>query len=370
MKSRHTLKKHSVISAIVATSGAVAISCGKKDEKSSGDSGVTAESVAELNLASSLNIKLPDVFAKLAGQQASSLNLASTLAGKKSSEACRTIQNVSQMFSTLGSISGMFCHLEAESARFKFGTKYKVVLQMGAETDEMPLWIDNSKAGELTMYTCGGGKIREKIVLNSSNSNGAKGSLLFKGSEGSNTFASALEFDFTTAGVQILKGQNLFSDGSNSYAQDNALEFRDSGVSMIKTASKGQMDASNSFQDRGLVKHNGTSGQALFKGQGSTDAVPYNFSMRSTFDKDGITVANSSAGSDITVAASELPSFLADGFSISDATGWDCSTDETITIDMVSGPTAAAHAACDREQPDFSSCWGDDFEQGEQEQID
>ncbi|NDE16369.1 hypothetical protein EBZ80_15695 [bacterium] len=331
---------------------------------------MTASNIADLKLSSSLNITLPDTFAKAAGQS-NSLRLASTMTGKKSSEACRTIQNVAQMFDTLGSISGMFCHLEAESAQFKFGTKYKVVLQMGAQSEEMPLWIDNSTAGQLTMYTCSAGKIREKIILNSSNSNGAKGSILFKGSDNGNSYASALDFDFTTEGVKILKGQNLFSDGTNSFAQDNALEFRDSGVSLMKTASKGQMDANNTFQDRGVVKHNGTTGQALFKGQGTQTGVgSYNFSMRSTFDKDGITVANSTAGSDITVAASELPAFLADGFSISDAAGWDCTTDETVTIDMVSGATAAAHAACEREHPEFSSCWGSDFEQGEQEQID
>ena len=36
---------------------------------------------------------------------------------------------------------------------------------------------------------------------------------------------------------------------------------------------------------------------------------------------------------------------------------------------MVNGPTAKAHAACEREHPDFDSCWGSDFENGENEQI-
>ncbi len=369
MKTNKSIKKSAAIAAVLAAGGIVAISCGKSSDSST-SSGVTASNIADLKLSSSLNVTLPDTFAKAAGQTAS-LRLASTMLGKKSSEACRTIQNVAQMFDTLGSISGMFCHLEAESAQFKFGTKYKVVMQMGAQSEEMPLWIDNSTAGQLTMYTCAGTTIREKIVLNSSNSNGARGSILFKGSEGSNSFASALDFDFTTEGVKILKGQNLFSDGTNSFAQDNALEFRDSGVSVMSTASKGQIDASNTFQDRGYVKHNGTTGQALFKGQGTQAAFGnYNFSMRSTFDKDGITVDNSTAGTDITVAATELPAFLAEGFAISDATGWDCSTDETITIDMANGPTAAAHAACEREHTGFDSCWGDDFEQGDHEQID
>jgi len=370
MKRSKSIKRSAAIAAVLAAGGIVAISCGKSSDSST-SSGVSASNIAELKLSSSLNITLPDTFAKAAGQS-TSLRLASTMTGKKSSEACRTIQNVAQMFDTLGNISGMFCHLEAESARIKFGTKYKIVMQMGTQSEEMPLWIDNSTAGQLTMYTCADGKIREKFMLNSSNSNGAKGSILFKVSDNGNSYASALDFDFTTAGVKVLKGQNLFSDGTNSFAQDNALEFRDAGVSLMKTASKGQMDASNSFQDRGLVKHNGTMGQALFKGQGTQAGFgTYDFSRRSTFDQDAITVENSTAGSDITVAASDLPAFLADGFTISDATGWDCSTEETLNIDMATGGTAAAHAACERDHSNqFGDCWGSDFEQGEQEQID
>ena len=360
------MKSVSVIACLAAV-GLATGSCGKKSDATT--EGVTATTVADLKLSTAFNVELPAAIAKAAGQS-SYAKRSTRLVGKKSSEACRTVQNVAMMFDTLGSIGGMMCHLEAESANFSFGKKYKVVLQMGAQSDEMPLWIDNSVGGQLTMYTCDAGKVREKILLTGSSSNGAKGTIQFKGSDGSNSYANLLNFDFTTSGVKILNGQNVFSNGSNSYAQDNSLEFRDSGVSVMKSASKGTMDGGSSFQDRGAVKHNGTMGQALFKGEGSVQPYgAYSFSSRSTFDAEGISVANSTAGTEIQVTASDLPSFLADGFSISDATGWDCATEETITIDMVNGPTAAAHAACERDHNLQFDCWGDDFEQGENETI-
>ncbi|MEI6833330.1 MAG: hypothetical protein WCL28_04995 [bacterium] len=364
------LNKGVYILAVLAAVSLAANACGKKKDESKDSEGVTASNIADLKLSSSLKLSLPAGIAKAAGQ-ASSINLGDITTAKKSSEACRTIQNVAMMFDTLGQVSGMMCHLEAESAQIQFGKKYKVILQEAEGSMEMPIWIDNSEAGKLTMYTCRAGKIDQKISINSSNSNGASGSLVYKGSEGSQSWQNSLTFDFTTAGVKILSGQNVFTNGSdNNYSQDNSLEFRDSGVSIMKSASKGQQDAQNTFQDRGVVKHDGTMGQALFKGQGSFSGETYNWGTRSTFDQDGYKVANSSATSDITGTASELPSFLADNFSIPDATGWDCSTEETITVDMVNGSTAAAHAACERSQGSNYSCWDqDDFEQGEQESI-
>lgn len=361
------VKSVSVVS-LLAAAGIVAGSCGKSEDSKT--EGVTATNVADLKLSSAFNIELPTAIAKAAGQS-SYANRSARLVGKKSSEACRTVQNVAMMFETLGSIGGMMCHLEAESANISFGKKYKIVMQMGAESQEMPLWIDNSVGGQLTMYTCAEGKVREKILLTGSSSSGAKGTIHFKGSESGNSYANLLNFDLTTAGVKLINGQNLFSDGSNTYAQDNSLEFRDSGVSIMKSASKGTMDGGSTFQDRGFVKHNGTMGQALFKGDGTQQPFgAYSFSSRSTFDGEGIAVANSTATSDIRVNASDLPSFLADDFSISDATGWDCTTEETVTIDMASGPTAAAHAACERDHNLNFDCWGADFEQGENETID
>jgi hypothetical protein len=360
------VKSVSVVS-LLAAAGIVAGSCGKSEDSKT--EGVTATNVADLKLSSAFNIELPTAIAKAAGQS-SYANRSARLVGKKSSEACRTVQNVAMMFETLGSIGGMMCHLEAESANISFGKKYKIVMQMGAESQEMPLWIDNSVGGQLTMYTCEADKIREKILLTGSSSSGAKGTIHFKGSDGSNAYANLLNFDLTSAGLKILNGQNVFSDGSSSYSQDNALEFRDSGVSLMKSASKGTMAGGMSFQDRGAVKHNGTMGQALFKGEGNQPPYgTYSYSTRSTFDGEGVTVANGTASSDITVNASELPSFLADDFSISDATGWDCSTEETLTIDMATGATAAAHAACERDHSGSFECWGSDFEQGENETI-
>ena len=368
MGTSKSLKRSAATAAVLATVSFAAMSCGKSSDSST-TSSVTATNVADLKLSSSLHITLPDSLAKVAGQS-NSPGLALTMAGKKSTEACQTVQNVARMFDRLTDISNAFCHLEVESANIKFGTKYKIVLLTATGPMELPSWIDNSTPGQLTMYQCYDGKIRQKVVLTSSTASGVKGNLWYKDSNNGNFVTDALDFDFTNDGVKIVKGQNHFSDGTNSYAQDNALEFRDVGVSLMKTASRGRWGSNNSFQDRGLVKSNGTLGQALFKGQGTSDYGTYSGSSRSTFDQDGIAVANATATSDITVAAGDLPAFLADDFAIPDATGWDCPTEEMLTIDLNVGPNAAAHAACDRMPPQFVDCWSSDYEQGDQEQID
>jgi hypothetical protein len=359
------VKSVSVVS-LLAAAGIVAGSCGKSEDSKT--ESVTATNVADLKLSSAFKIELPAAIAKAAGQS-SYANKSARLVGKKSSEACRTVENINMMFESLDAIRGMMCHLEAESANISFGKKYTIVMQMGAQSEEMPLWIDNSVGGQLTMYTCAEGKVREKILLTSSSSTGAKGTIHFKGSDSGNTYANIVNFDLTGSGVKLIAGQNFYSDGTNTYAQDNALEFRESGVSIMKTASKGSFGG-GTFQDRSFVKHNGTMGQALFKGEGSQQGGNYSFSNRATFDSEGIAVANATATSDITVNASDLPAFLADGFSIADATGWDCATEETLTINMASGATASAHAACESDHSGRNfDCWGSDFEQGEFETI-
>ncbi|MEY4631854.1 MAG: hypothetical protein RIQ81_1974 [Pseudomonadota bacterium] len=359
------IKKSISVLGVLAACGLATSFCGKEENKNE-EEAVTATSLGELKLASAFRFELPDSIKKAAGT--SSKMKAARMTGKKSSEACRTVDNINKMFGNLASIGGTFCHLEAESGQIKFGTKYKIQLVESGGSMEMPLWIDNSQAGKLTIYMCEAGKIKEKISLSSSSSAGAKGTVHYKGSASTQSWNSSVAFDFTTAGLKILAGQNLFSDGSNNYSQDNMLELRDSGVSLMKTASKGTHQ-DGTFEDRGAVKHNGTMGQALFKGTGTHNSSSYNFSSRATFDSDGYKVANTTATSDILVAATDLPAFLPAGFTIEDPTGWDCATEETVTVDMVNGSTAAAHAACNTDHSSGSNCWGDDFEQGDNETI-
>jgi hypothetical protein len=174
-------KTHSLLT-LLAAAGIITAACGKKKSK---DDAYSVSSVADMKLSSSFNLTLPSGFAKASGQS-TSLTLADgeyNLSGKRSSEACRTIQQADSLFSDLGSISGMMCHLEAESAQFKFGVKYLVKLTEKGSTMEMPLWVDNSTAGTLTMYTCKSGAIAEKIVIGSATASGPKGTINFKGSQ-------------------------------------------------------------------------------------------------------------------------------------------------------------------------------------------
>ena len=356
------IREITMVAALTAVG--VVSSCNKK--KSDPDSsGVTATSVADLKLSSALDLTLPASLASAAGQ-ATSLALDDfNLTGKRSSEACRTVQQVKQLMDNLGTISGTMCHLEAESAQFVFGEKYDITLTEGGQTDKMQLWADNSVGGQLTVYVCHAGSLQEKIIVNSSNSVGASGSVRHMGSGSGSTWSSNISFDFTESGVKVVSGQNIFTDGSNKFATDSSLTFRDAGVSNMTMSNKGSSADFGTFADRGAVRHNGTMGQAMFKGTGTHNSETYDFSSRSTFDKDGYASANSSATSDVTVTGSELPAFLAVSFSIDPPSGWDCSGGKEITVNA----DTAAHLACERSHNMNFDCFGADFAQGDSETI-
>ena len=356
---------HREIAMVVALIlGGMVSSCNKKKSDPEA-SGVAATSVADLKLSSSLNLTLPASLASAAGQSSSLALDDFNLTGKRSSEACRTVQQVKQLMDNLSSISGTMCHLEAESAQFVFGQKYDITLTQGGQTDKMQLWADNSVGGQLTVYVCHAGSLQEKIIVNSSNAIGASGSVRHMGGEGGSNWSSNINFDFTSSGVKIVSGQNTFSDDSNKFATDSSLTFRDSGVSTMTMSNKGSSADFGSFADRGAVRHNGTMGQAMFKGTGSHNSQTYDFSSRSTFDKDGYAVSNASATSDITVPATELPAFLADTFSIEAPSGWDCSGGKAITVNA----DTAAHQACQHSHDMNFDCFGAEFAQGDSESI-
>jgi hypothetical protein len=123
------------------------------------------------------------------------------------------------------------------------------------------------------------------------------------------------------------------------------------------------------MSDQGAVLFNGTVGQALFGGAGSYNGGTYNFTSRSTFDKDGIAISKASATSDVTVDKTTLPAKLTSSFAPTAPAGWDCSdATETLTIDFTDASKKAAHDACELDRDDtFKECWGSDFAYGEHE---
>ena len=362
------------------TSVAVIAACGKKKEDKSSDQ--TPESIAQLNLSSALSLDLPSAIVTASGgTTTTSLAPGAKLVGKKSSEACRTMQNTNNVLERLQEIGVMFCHLEAESANLKFGTKYNLNVSGDQKADgsrSMAIWVDNSNAANLKVYMCKGGTLAQTITISGYAGDGkAKGTVqsLHSGSEGSTTHngGASIEFDFTQAGYRIVKSSMTDTatggDFPGSFRNFAQLALADSGVSIITMSSEGTR-GSDVMSDQGAMKFNGTLGQALFKGVGNNGAQSYNYTSRSTFGSDGLTVDSSTAPESIKVAVTDLPEKLPSTFSPTPPSGWDCSgTTETITIDMASEVgTGPAHAACNkRNRHSFSQCFGDDFEHGTQE---
>jgi len=373
-----TFLKSSII--IGLTSVAVMAACGKKKDEKSGSE--TPESISDLRLSSALALELPSSLVTAAGgSTSSSFSLDGKLLGKKSSEACRTMENTNMVLERLQEIGGMFCHLEAESANMKFGTKYNVNVsgeEQKGGSQAMAIWVDNSDAANLKVYMCKGGALAQTISISGFAGEGkAKGSVqsLYSGSEGSTSHSggASIEFDFTQSGYRIVKSSMKDTATGGSYAGSfrnyAELTLADSGVSVVKMSSEGTR-GSDTMGDQGVMMFNGTIGQALFKGAGTNGAQSYNYTSRSTFGSDGVTVDGATAPEAIKVAASALPDKLPSTFVPTAPSGWDCSgATETVTIDMASTTgTGPAHAACNkRNRHSFSQCFGDGFEHGSNE---
>jgi hypothetical protein len=352
--------------------GLVATACGKKEEKKEDQK---PESVADLKISSALGLQLPSSLVKATGGSTTSLNLSSNLIGKKSSEACMTMEQTKRVIERLSEVGSMFCHLEAESAKMKFGTKYQVNVKSTQGSQVLKIWVDNSDSANLKVYQCRGSTLSQVINISGYAGAGkAKGSVNSVHNENGHSGGSNLDFDMTQDGIKLLKASM-----KDTNSEQNGGTFRnfvdmmllDSGVSVIKMSAVGVMGSTNEFSDQGVTMFNGTIGQAFIKGSGKYNGQNYNWNSRSTFGADGITVDNATAPDAVKVAAASLPDKLPDTFSPTAPSGWDCSgTTETIEVDMTTSTgTGAAHQACEqnRDRSAFTGCHGSDFERGTQE---
>ena len=364
-------KRTVTMTAALMTVGLVA-SCGKKKEKSES---ATADSMSDLALSSALKLEIPDTMAAAAGASASLTLTGMNLTGKKSSEACRTMENTNRVLEQLKEVGGMFCHLEVESAKMKFGTKYNVSMTGGGPQlngESMAIWVDNSNAAEMKVYMCQGGSLKQQITVSGFSGDGkAKGSLNSKHSGDFGSGGVNLDFDFTQAGYKIVNAKMAHTstgEFSGTFRNASEISLADAGVSIVKMSSSGNR-GTDTMSDQGAVMFNGTMGQALFTGNGSYNGSTYNWTQRSTFGSDGITVANSTATADIKIDKSTLPAKLDASFAPTDPSGWDCSgATETVTIDMTDAATKAGHDACETDHSkSFTQCWGSEFDQGERE---
>jgi hypothetical protein len=357
-----------------------AASCGKA--KDSGDSSKLAGGLGALNFQSlkiskGLNIKFPEGVKSL-GKSPSAFSLAPDAVGKKSLEACRTAQQVHEVFSLFSLIGRTFCHLEAEWARLEFGKKYNVILTEGESADQQfSVWVDNSEAGKLVVYQCFSNKLEHKVTVHSATDAGVKGNMVMKFSESKDNENSDigvnLDFDATNEGTQNIKAQVSVDSGeSSSYREAIDILLRTSGVSQFSSASKG-VNGGKEFALRGLLKHSGDQGQALLRAKMYDEEWgDVNYSSRSTFDSTGVLVDNSAAAIAVKVDAAELPAYVPSTMTVEKPTGWDCQADETVNIKLLTGPTSAAHQAClfDSQDVNFDDCFGSEYASGEEEEVD
>ena len=150
-----------------------------------------------------------------------------------------------------------------------------------------------------------------------------------------------------------------------------SINLQPAGVSSLSVSEAGTWQ-SYTFNNAGTAKVGSEYGQVLFTST-SSQYPQYPWTRRAYFDLDGNVVdasvtADFASGASLYVANSDVPAALDSSFSADNfaADAWDCSTEETLTIDM-SGENGAAHDACDEKMNEYYEDCYNGYEDGEEE---
>jgi hypothetical protein len=359
---------------LVAVPASLTASCGSKSKvtKAPGGSGGPT-SLSDLKLSQAMQLALPSNLQKAAGVKTGQANLALSTQ-KKSSEACEAVQLIDQELTNARSNGTFLCHLEVE--KLELGKKYNVTwrnLPAGESNLDSQIWVDNTDPSDLKVYYCDNKKLAMKFsIVDYSGPGVFKGTSQMKfeseESEGSYTYMSDSQYDFTIPGRKIVKSSSKSSGTQPSltyeYQVYSDIQLVDAGVSSLLVSQGGSSTMSGETfpsDEQMAVLFNGQLGQALAKdSEGSY--------KRATFNAEGYKVDASQAISEIVVDKNKLPAKLASTFSPGSPTGWDCSTTDTVTVDFAAEDKKSAHDACDLEWPEYNSCTDETFESGEIEQ--
>jgi hypothetical protein len=385
MSKHSALGNGKILASLIVVSISILASCGKKSEITQAPTSSNASmNLNSLKLSKALQVSLSSGLQKAANVKTGQANL--NLAGeKKSTEACSALQTIDELLANARSNGAFLCHMEVE--KIQFGKKINVKAINAPESEgnfEAQIWIDNSNQENLKVYLC-----EERKLVMAFNISGYGGEGLIKGSSqmkfegtfpadewssgGSFTYSANDEFDFTTPGVKIVKSSSKSTSSSGTSSSSDYLSYADlklvdSGVSSLLVSRGGSYSydgdsgapITGTHDEQSAILFNGTVGQALSKNS--------SILTRATFNSEGYKVESSQATADVIINKLILPAKLQSTFSAQAPSGWDCSTTESLTIDLSNQERKSSHDACDIEWPEFNSCGGDDFEGGETEQ--
>ena len=358
------MKKFKPLAAsLLLVAGSIAVSCSSDSNDSTPTENLsTANSIDDLNM-SGLNLNLPDSVT----QDSASLSI-----GGKSREACEIGRVLGEGLSSLEQVASMFCHLEVEADKMSFGTKYALDFA-GGEESGMAIWVDNTNiaSGSLKISMCQNNELAQVITLTGVGSNSAKGSIVDHGSEQGSTWGASVKFDlgYTTPGSHKLYSATKFTSNGEAFRQQLSINIEENGVSIIKVSEDGTWQG-DTFSAAGTAKLGSENGQVLFTNQ-MTGSYNETWVRRAYFNSAGNVVASDATtdfavGGSLFVADSEVPDALSADFQVEGFASdeWDCSTDETVEINM-EGERGAAHDQCDANSHDFyTDCHGGGYEEG------
>jgi hypothetical protein len=355
------MRRKKIITCVAFTSVSLLAACGSKSKTTKSPSVAQPSSLSDLKLSKALQVSLTGSLQKAAGVKSgqASLGLAEK---KKSTEACEALQMIDVALLNARSNGSFLCHMEAE--KLEFGKKYNAKFINSPDPEgnaEGQIWVDNSNPENLKVYLC----IDKKLAV-TFNVSGYGGEGLVKGSSQfkfGDDYTANDEFDFTSPGVKVIKSSALSKssvpENAYQYQQYQEINLIDSGVSSLLVSKGGNFGTFN-FDEQAAVLFNGTVGQALYKNSSGF--------TRATFDAEGYKVSSSGAIGDVVIDKTKLPAKLPSTFSPEQPSGWDCSTTESVTVDLSDQVKKAAHDACDIEEPEFDSCFDPIFEDGDPEQ--
>lgn len=386
-----------VLAAIVFI--AMTASCSKKSSSSSSlvaNTSVVASSIEDLNLSGTLDLTVSD---SVAGTGSSSL--VGLVSGNKSAEACRVRQSIKQSTDMLAGIKSSICHIEAESSNVPFNTPVLLKLSGGADTGggeggpggegaggEAPpgaplasseqligIYIDSTDAEAVKIYTCGGEtkaklKLDQMFRILAASDKRSKGDMFLEHEMGDATFAASVAYDSgytevnTNAMELKVKFSATFEGQENGFAQYLNMQLVTDGVSYFQNSDSGKWEGSKR-QNAGVAVFDEENGQIVFSLDAVHDGEAVKESKRACVDGKGLMVSCQGAkfgeGKDLFVEADEVPGFLADDFTPTAPSGFDCETADwqEVDIDIATSENKEKHDACNETVDKFEQedCW-------------
>lgn len=376
------------------------ISCGKKDNSSSGEEeenpNVKADSIDDFNLTNALSISVSDA---VAGKGSYSL---SQLTRGKSAEACRIRQTMKQSIMMLEGIKSSLCHIEVEAKKIGFNKPVLLAIEGmgggGEGEEEMPegpgeeapalarqssttylgIYVDTKKKNGVKVYMCSGDRktdldLTQTFKIVGSHKKKSKGQMLLSFDMGGMTFAAAVGFDtgYTKKNredveLKIKFGGSIEGFGDIGFANYLKMSAENDLISIV-TSESGEFG--DPMKNAAAAIFDNDHGHVFYSLNTTHEETEFTSETEACVEADGTFVdcdgKKFAKGGDLYLTVKDVPGFLSKSFTPDKPAGFKCNDQEwkVVKLDLSDPASEKKHAKCSESNTPFEEedCWDETY---------